>query len=287
MISTTTPGIPMAVILAALVGVGCASMGNTLAQDLAQERWEKCKDVSRQVQLKEIRPDGQIWITYFSGEDLRTVRACLAQAQAAQAQRRTAVAAPVAVVGSPAGASGLSPQGLQAPIWKTGDEWAYRNEQPSGASTFVWAVARTDTIEGIPHYVIRSGSGREIFHRASDLAITHQRVAGDLTNNYRPPWVFVTFPLTVGKTWETRFTEERPVDRQTEEFDLSCAASAAEAPTVPAGTFDTIRVLCKNSRTGTMYRRFWFSPAVKHMVKEEAAIASGIRTRELIAFKLR
>ena len=83
MISPPRPGFLVAVVLAALAGAGCASMSNTLAQDLAQERWEKCKDVARQVQLKEIRPNGQIRITYFSGEDLRAVNACLDQAQAA------------------------------------------------------------------------------------------------------------------------------------------------------------------------------------------------------------
>jgi hypothetical protein len=150
----------------------------------------------------------------------------------------------------------------------------------------VWAVARTETINGVPSYVVKSGA-REIFHRTSDLAITHQRVSGDVTNTYRPPWPLLVFPLTVGKTWETQYTEERPVDRQTEEVAVSCTAESEETLTVPAGSFNTIRVYCKSVRTGALVRRVWFSPQVKHMVKEEAAVSGGIRTRELIAFKLR
>ena len=40
----------------------CASMGNTLAQDLAWERWEKCRVGG--IVLSHITPDGRIWVTY-------------------------------------------------------------------------------------------------------------------------------------------------------------------------------------------------------------------------------
>ena len=274
----------LALVVLLSVAAGCASAGNTLAQDLAWERWEQCKNVSLQAQLKEIRADGQIWITYHSGADIDRVRACLAKAQAAQAQRSSAGGLPVAVVGAPVAVAGA--QGFPTPVWKVGDEWAYKNDQLSGASTFVWSVGRTENVAGVPHYVIMSGS-REIFHRVSDLAITQQKLTGNLSNIYRPAWVIAVFPLAVGKTWEVDFTEERPLERQTEQFPLSCVAEDAETVTVPAGTFETIRILCTNSRTKAFVRRLWLSPAVKHMVKEEAVIVTGMRRRELIAFKLR
>src|SRR2546425_13135818 len=37
---------------------GCSSMGNTLAQDLAWQRWEKCKHFPT-IKLKEIKTDGR------------------------------------------------------------------------------------------------------------------------------------------------------------------------------------------------------------------------------------
>ena len=44
------------------VQLGCAAVGDTPAQVLAQERWEQCKGASPGVQLREIRPNGQIWV---------------------------------------------------------------------------------------------------------------------------------------------------------------------------------------------------------------------------------
>lgn len=276
--------IAFAALTAAFLAPGCATLEDSLPQRLARERWEQCKDAAPGVGLKEIRPDGQIWVTYRTGGELRQVNECLARAQAAQGQR--AAGAPAALVGAPIGAAAPLPEEIAAPVWAKGDEWAFRNEQPSGASTFVWSVDRTEAVDGTAHYVVKAGN-REIFHRVADLAVTQQRVSGRVTNTYLPSWLFIPFPLSVGKTWELVFTEAFPAERQTQELALSCAAEAEELVDVPAGTFNTIRVLCKNARTGKLHRRFWYCPAVKHMVREEAAVAEGVRKRELIAYKLR
>jgi hypothetical protein len=111
-------------------------------------------------------------------------------------------------------ATSVLPEQLGVPAWRVGDEWAYRQEAPEGASTFVWSVDRTETIDGIAHYVVRSGT-RETFYRVSDLAISLSTVSRDAVEQYRPAWQAITWPLTVGKAWEQRFTEERPRDRQT------------------------------------------------------------------------
>lgn len=71
----------LAVLLLVLVfASGCAGTQNTLAQDVAWERWQKCKDVQTGVELKEIRPDGQIWILHRTGGELQAVRECLSKA---------------------------------------------------------------------------------------------------------------------------------------------------------------------------------------------------------------
>lgn len=40
---------------------GCAATQNTVAQDLAWERWQKCNHF-RGITLKDIKSDGQIWV---------------------------------------------------------------------------------------------------------------------------------------------------------------------------------------------------------------------------------
>src|SRR5262245_13135769 len=51
---------PILLVLPFLFGAACASTPDTPAQQLASERWEKCRGTAA-VTLREIRPDGQIW----------------------------------------------------------------------------------------------------------------------------------------------------------------------------------------------------------------------------------
>src|SRR6266850_1215477 len=54
---------------------GCAAMQNTVAQDLAWERWRKCNHF-RGINLKDIKPDGQIWVWQSDGGEVSAWRAC-------------------------------------------------------------------------------------------------------------------------------------------------------------------------------------------------------------------
>src|SRR5262245_38565100 len=54
----------------------CTVAKNTSAQDLAWERWEKCKQSG--VNLRRIEPNGRIWVTYAAdhGLALREFQEC-------------------------------------------------------------------------------------------------------------------------------------------------------------------------------------------------------------------
>src|SRR5439155_20466170 len=76
---------------------GCASARNTLAQDLAFERWEKCRDQAQGINLQRITADGQLWVIYTADHriQLNSWQTCMRQAAAEQGQRRNArVSAP-------------------------------------------------------------------------------------------------------------------------------------------------------------------------------------------------
>jgi len=145
----------------------------------------------------------------------------------------------------------------EAPVWKPGYEWAYRYESPAGNGTFVWSVDREEPIDGVPQYVIKTGT-REIFYRKSDFALTRETVDGAVVYRSTPPRLHDT--MTV---------------------------EAEETVTVPAGTFKTLKVVCRNKRTGTTRYEAWFSLELKQVVKLRENLETGTRIRELIAFKLR
>jgi hypothetical protein len=244
----------------------CASSNQeTLAQRLAAERWERCRDIAG-VTLKEIRPDGQI-VVWVTGARDKAWQDC---------ERR--VAAEQAAAGRAAPADQTFT--IAAPLWTHGDEWAYRWEDGSGGGTFVWVVDRTVTVGGVEYYVVRAAA-RELYYRADDRALVSETLDGRVVIRYVPAWLPVAWPLSIGKAWDTRYTENKVADRQTRDVHSTCRAESQENVTVPAGRFRTILVVCRNFRDRTVVSRRWYATHVGQFVREE----SGARVRELIAYK--
>ena len=171
--------------------------------------------------------------------------------------------------------------------WKPGDEWSYRWESPRGKGTFVWAVDREEVLDGTAFYVVKSGGTREIYYRKSDFAYYMDKVDGQVETRHTPPTAYFPWPPAPGAKVELRYTRERPLERQTEEMALACESGASEPVTVPAGTFDAVKVTCRNSRTNAVSVEMWLSPAVKHMVRERTHFSYGVRERELTSFTLK
>jgi len=253
----------------------------TLAQEMAWDQWKQC-DRFPGVQLKEIRQDGQIWVSYTG--DYGAWQDCIRQAREDQA-RRGAAAVPVATVAPVEGKAANAP--VIAPLWRVGDEWAFRSESPSGVGTFVWEVDRIEPIGGAQHYVIKTGS-RRIYYRVDDLALAREEVEGKIVREITPStWRWVTFPMTVGATWTVKYHEDRPLDRQSDDIERTCAVEGEESLTVPAGTFRAFRVVCRNTRNDSWVTTIWYSPQVKQMVREESAVIGGKRIRELLTYRHR
>jgi len=173
------------------------------------------------------------------------------------------------------------------PAWNVGSEWHYRYESPSDSGVFAWRVARIEDLVGVPHHVITAGT-REIFYRVDDRGFTKETLNGKLVREIAPSsWRPVAFPLSVGSSWDMKYTETRP-NEPTTEVQRRCVAEAEEAVTVPAGTFATIRIVCNNARTNAWVLTVWYSPAVHHLVREEFLLRAGERTRrELLMFRLK
>src|SRR5262249_2352958 len=122
----------------------------------------------------------------------------------------------------------------------------------------------------------------------SDLAYGQETVDKAVVRQLTPPdWRWVAFPLEIGRSWDMKFVETRPADRLTEDIERSCAAEAEEAITVPAGTFSTIRVRCKNTKKGGGVITFWYAPEVGQSAREESIVTGGKRVRELLSYRLR
>lgn len=77
---------------------GCASMHNTLAQDLAWQRVDKCQRIGAAVTVTRVDPNGTIWYEWRGGSHgASDFEACLRNAAAEQAKQQR-VAPPAAQV---------------------------------------------------------------------------------------------------------------------------------------------------------------------------------------------
>ena len=270
-------------LLAVLTLAGCAAPQNTLAQDLAWERWRQCSpDKYPGMMLDRITPDGTVYMLTM-GPGASMWQECMKQAAIAQGQRRAVVAPP------PSGAvrAPVAPMPASAPLIRPGSEWAYRWESPRGKGTFVWTLDREDTRDGDVFYVVRSGAGREIYWRKRDLAYYMDVVNGEVETRRSPPQEIVRWPLEVGLEWEQTFISERPKERQTNEMQAVCRIESQDTVTVPAGTFRAFKSVCRNKRNGQTMFEGWYSPEVGSVVRELSTFSYGVRERELIQYRLR
>ena len=127
------------IIFVLLFLTGCAAFRPTLAQDLAAERFRECSTSFPHMLLDRVDADGRIWIRITDGGfgQVDPWRACIREAALRQSRKMpnaTVASAPGVV----AGARVIAP--TPPPVWKVGDEWAYRYEGAAGSGTFVWSV---------------------------------------------------------------------------------------------------------------------------------------------------
>jgi hypothetical protein len=273
---------------------GCASgPQNTLAQDRTWSAYRVCQtEIGSNMVIQRVDADGR-WYGVCSDRCTRETefKACMSEEIRAyleeSALRQRATTRATALSASQGRTAITGP--IVGPEWKVGSEWAYRYESPSEGGTFTWRVDRIENLANEPHYVIRAGS-REIFYRVADRGLTKETLNGKTVREISPPaaWKWVSFPLQVGLSWDMKLVETTPTQQQTRNIERRCLAEAEEALTVPAGTFATIRIVCRNSHTGAWLSTLWYAPEVTHMVKEEFALRTGGRTsRELLMFRLK
>ena len=172
-----------------------------------------------------------------------------------------------------------------APIWKVGDEWTYRWESPRGSGTRVYEVTSEAIVRGIDCYVVKSGRSEDYIRKA-DLAFVEGNNRGALEYTYTPPRAYVMWPLYVGRAWELLIVQERPQDRTTENIFKTWRVEAKERITVPAGTFETYKIIERNKRDGSLSTEHWLAPEVKARVRANLYFDYGVEKRELIAYKV-
>lgn len=168
---------------------------------------------------------------------------------------------------------------LPAPALKTGDSWLY--EQRNGFNgEMIQTLAYEVTASGDDSTlrVTPSVSPKEFTQTVNRELNPHKNavVLGRL-RDFEPAYAAHKFPLSVGQTWRTEASSVDPVTKKMLTFKIWGDVVGAEKIRVPAGEFDTLKIVRRvypNDeewwRTGTRIRETdWYAPAIRAVVKRE------------------
>jgi hypothetical protein len=203
----------------------------------------------------------------------------------ADTRTRPPVATLPAATAAPGEQGAISPSppaSTLAPVWERGYEWTYQWTSPQGSGTFVRTVEREETVAGVQHYVVRSGS-RDIYYTKADLSWLMELVDGAVEARGTPPDRRFDWPLAVGKEWEATYTLENLREGTTETRSWRYRVDAVDMVTVPAGTFQAFHLTGKDS-TGKLVREYWYAPDLKGLVKQRVFHPYGVENRELVEY---
>jgi len=168
--------------------------------------------------------------------------------------------------------------------WSVGDSWRYRWHTPTGDGTYDARVVRDETIGGARHFILDAGGRYHALAAAPAGLSSEHTVDGRLIVRYLRP-VGHPWPLRVGATWDIDAEYEDAAGRSGRSF-LRCAATDEVRLTVPAGTFDTLLVVCHN-QAGAVVRETWWASEPRTWVRERRLQREGERIEELVSYTLR
>jgi hypothetical protein len=169
-----------------------------------------------------------------------------------------------------------------APTFQTGDRWVYR-VQDGFRQKMVWEETHEVTAassQGITVLVSYKGSitGDRTETWSAPGVVRTGSVYDIDTRRFEPPLIRYKYPLTGGERWSQRM---RDLDRTDVTpwggIDRSVHVGGYEKVTVPAGTFDAIRLMVYMRLDDETFWRYptdctytlWYSPALGVTVREE------------------
>lgn len=138
---------------------------------------------------------------------------------------------------------------IDAPVWSLGDHWTWQFGKDQISNTVAGTTGG---------YAVRYESG-------SDTSMTHYNA------DFSSPdaaYLQYQFPLTIGKTWS--YEIEGTYNGRAVKWVVQRKVEAMETVTVPAGTFDAVRISghhCNTTLGGCADFIVWYAPKVKNAVK--------------------
>jgi hypothetical protein len=168
---------------------------------------------------------------------------------------------------------------------------ALRADRPEVKEGDVWVFQVTDVVIGdkktpntqtvkqvTPDRIVVENSSGSTGTFTRDWNQIDSKQGETVTFKADPAWMQYDFPLEVGKKWSPRFTTVSRSGEQTTRWQWTAVVERAESVTVPAGTFDALRIRLDgfyngargtSTWTGRRTQTIWYAPAARRTVKSE------------------
>jgi len=188
------------------------------------------------------------------------------------------------VCGGQSGAALAQGNEIPLPQFKPGDTWSFKTPQGTSSRT-VLRVEADGTV--VMHSEIRSSRVSLDYNQRLTKNLDPLNSQGPTFNggvvdySYDPPACWMApAPWTVGKEWSCNFVSTGYRGR-TYPFTYSGKLDGMEKVTVPAGTFDALRITLNAGSKWT----FWYAPAVRYYIKSDTG--NPITSFELVQYSLK
>jgi len=207
-------------------------------------------------------------------------------------------------------------QSLDAPMVKAGDSWTYESTVEAGPSG--WTKTKNEVtasrVTGSTIYLSSKQSGSTQAARERFVGSDWSRVR-NVNGKETVVALPLSFPMSVGKSWELGYTEEHPnKEHKFEQWNTKYVAVGYESVEVAAGKFQALKIEAEGHWTaelepvnrvvqgadstpgsttmvtqaqrtvatpvsGRTYKAYWYVPEVKRWVKavEEYYGSDGVR----------
>ena len=180
----------------------------------------------------------------------------------------------------------LAKKSCEAPVWKLGEKWTYKN-----VTGVIWTKEVVEVTEDL--FITKTTGIKPLFgYDKKTLKCTFIIEDGKKVKNTDPFRGFFDFPIFVGKKWSYP-SKSTPNENKVE---------GVEEIIVPAGSFMAYKIYYVQKRKEPSprpdmpaegWQRYWFSPEVKNYVKREIEKSGfwddvkGLYDAELISYSLK
>lgn len=170
---------------------------------------------------------------------------------------------------------------VEAPTFNVGDSWEYRwPNRPEARSQYKLTV--NERKGDLVTMVSRAGD-RFVYTKEGNIVDD-----GFRKERYDPDIPRLQFPLQEGKTWVRQYTVRGERDRRPFDVTLKAKVGGWERLSVPAGTFDAIRIQTSIEFPRTGHEELcWYAPEVKRFVKCKFSEHIKESNFELISYQLK